>query len=328
MPGGKRHGASGAADDAVVPHAHEPHALRVVRAFATHQNWQTFLVGLAASIGAGISMGFAEALFGRRLADRDPLALAARIDLRPHDHARGLGHTCLFWFRFLANAFWIGGPRLQGIVVFFELWAIAYIRARYMDTPFLQAVFQIVLGAHRACGPALSLSGLEGFRDAGARYPAALTPKLSALAGAVLSIALGQAGASRRPKIQVYKRRYTPPSVNHDPAAPQFIPRSAQDPSFPAASSPTMPSTARRNSLWRPRLVEVGPLSALRIQDQQFLSMPQAANPVVAPKCRQARLFYASIWNSATRPEILADKVYLGGCADHRACVTRNTNSS
>ena len=31
-------------------------------AFATHQNWQTFLVGLAASIGAGISMGFAEAL--------------------------------------------------------------------------------------------------------------------------------------------------------------------------------------------------------------------------------------------------------------------------
>jgi hypothetical protein len=30
--------------------------------------------------------------------------------------------------------------------VFFELWAIAYIRTRYMDAPFLQAVFQIVLG--------------------------------------------------------------------------------------------------------------------------------------------------------------------------------------
>ncbi len=37
-------------------------------------------------------------------------------------------------------------PAIAGIVVFFELWAIAYIRARYMDTPFLQAVFQIVLG--------------------------------------------------------------------------------------------------------------------------------------------------------------------------------------
>ena len=35
---------------------------------------------------------------------------------------------------------------IAGVVVFFELWAIAYIRARYMDTPFLQAVFQIVLG--------------------------------------------------------------------------------------------------------------------------------------------------------------------------------------
>jgi len=43
------------------------------------------------------------------------------------------------------NAFWIA-TAIAGIVVFFELWAIAYIRARYMDTPFLQAVFQIVLG--------------------------------------------------------------------------------------------------------------------------------------------------------------------------------------
>ena len=63
----------------------------------------------------------------------------------------GLGHTMPYlvpdsW----ANAFWIA-TGIAGIVVFFELWAIAYIRARYMDTPFLQAVFQIVLGgAHRA----------------------------------------------------------------------------------------------------------------------------------------------------------------------------------
>jgi len=43
------------------------------------------------------------------------------------------------------NAFWIA-TGIAGVVVFFELWAIAYIRARYMDTPFLHAVFQIVLG--------------------------------------------------------------------------------------------------------------------------------------------------------------------------------------
>ena len=58
----------------------------------------------------------------------------------------GLGHTMPYlvpdsW----ANAFWIA-TAIAGVVVFFELWAIAFIRSRYMDTPFLQAAFQIVLG--------------------------------------------------------------------------------------------------------------------------------------------------------------------------------------
>ena len=58
----------------------------------------------------------------------------------------GLGHTMPFlvpdsW----PNAFWIATV-IACVVVFFELWAIAFIRSRYMDTPFLQAVFQIVLG--------------------------------------------------------------------------------------------------------------------------------------------------------------------------------------
>lgn len=115
-------------------------------AFATHQNWQTFLVGLAASIGAGISMGFAEALSddgsltGRGSPWLRGLTCGAMTTLG------GLGHTMPYlvpdtW----ANAFWIA-TAIAGIVVFFELWAIAFIRARYMDTPFLQAVFQIVLG--------------------------------------------------------------------------------------------------------------------------------------------------------------------------------------
>jgi len=115
-------------------------------AFATHQNWQTFLVGLAASIGAGISMGFAEALSddGSLTGRGSPWLRGLTCGLMTT--LGGLGHTMPYlvpdsW----PNAFWIA-TGLASIVVFFELWAIAFIRARYMDTPFLQAVFQIVLG--------------------------------------------------------------------------------------------------------------------------------------------------------------------------------------
>jgi rubrerythrin len=115
-------------------------------AFATHHNWQTFLVGLAASIGAGISMGFAEALSddGSLTGRGSPWLRGLTCGLMTT--IGGLGHTLPYlvpdtW----ANAFWVA-TGLASIVVFFELWAIAYIRARYMDTPFLQAVFQIVLG--------------------------------------------------------------------------------------------------------------------------------------------------------------------------------------
>jgi erythrin-vacuolar iron transport family protein len=115
-------------------------------AFATHQNSQTFLVGLAASIGAGISMGFAEALSddGSLTGRGSPWLRGLTCGLMTT--LGGLGHTLPYlvpdsW----ANAFWIA-TAIAGIVVFFELWAIAFIRSRYMDTPFLQAVFQIVLG--------------------------------------------------------------------------------------------------------------------------------------------------------------------------------------
>ena len=115
-------------------------------AFATHQNWQTFLVGLAASIGAGISMGFAEALSddGSLTGRGSPWLRGAASGIMTA--LGGLGHSMPYlvpdsW----PNAFWIA-TSIAGIVVFFELWAIAFIRARYMDTPFLHAVFQIVLG--------------------------------------------------------------------------------------------------------------------------------------------------------------------------------------
>jgi rubrerythrin len=115
-------------------------------AFATHSNWQTFLVGMAASIGAGISMGFAEALSddGALTGRGSPWLRGAICGLMTT--LGGLGHTLPYLVPDgVPNAFWIA-TAIAGLVVFIELWAIAYIRARYMDTPFLQAVFQIVLG--------------------------------------------------------------------------------------------------------------------------------------------------------------------------------------
>ncbi len=115
-------------------------------AFATHHNWQTFLVGLAASIGAGISMAFAEALSddGSLTGRGSPWIRGTTTGLMTA--IGGLGHTLPYlvpdsW----PNAFWIA-TGIAGVVVFFELWAIAFIRSHYMDTPFLQAAFQVVLG--------------------------------------------------------------------------------------------------------------------------------------------------------------------------------------
>ena len=115
-------------------------------AFATHHNWATFLVGLAASLGAGISMGFAEALSddGMMSGRGSPIARGAICGMMTA--IGGLGHSLPYlvpdrW----PHAFWTA-TALACAVVFVELWAIAWVRARYMDTPMLKAVFQIVLG--------------------------------------------------------------------------------------------------------------------------------------------------------------------------------------
>ena len=115
-------------------------------AFATHDNWSTLLVGLAASIGAGISMAFAEALSDDgSLTGRGAPVIRGSVT-GAMTTLGGLGHTLPFlvpstW----ANAFWIA-TSLSGVVVFFELWAIAYVRAKFMDTPFLRAAFQVIVG--------------------------------------------------------------------------------------------------------------------------------------------------------------------------------------
>ena len=110
-------------------------------AFATHNTWETFLVGLAAAIGAGISMGFAEglsddgSLTGRGSPWLRGLASGIMTALG------GLGHTLPYLlsdFR-TATAVAIG-------VVLIELAIIAWVRHRYMETPIFSAAMQVVLG--------------------------------------------------------------------------------------------------------------------------------------------------------------------------------------
>jgi rubrerythrin len=110
-------------------------------AFATHKSWDAFLVGLAASIGAGISMGFAESLSddGSLTGRGSPWIRGVTIGLMTT--AGGIGHTLPF---LIAN-FHIA-MTIAVVVVAIELAAIAYIRHRYMDTPFLQAAFQVIVG--------------------------------------------------------------------------------------------------------------------------------------------------------------------------------------
>ncbi|MBU3260653.1 VIT1/CCC1 transporter family protein [Roseovarius sp. PS-C2] len=110
-------------------------------AFATQDTWTTFLVGLAASVGAGISMGFTEAasddgeLSGRGSPVKRGFASGIMTTVG------GLGHA----MPYLIPDFWTATV-IAIAVVFVELWAIAWIQNRYMETPFFRAAFQVVLG--------------------------------------------------------------------------------------------------------------------------------------------------------------------------------------
>ena len=110
-------------------------------AFATKNSWDAFLVGLAASIGAGISMAFAEALSddGSLTGRGRPVLRGAVTGLMTA--AGGIGHTLPFLIKDFHVAF-----IAAVIIVAIELGAIAWIRNRYMDTPLLSAAFQVVVG--------------------------------------------------------------------------------------------------------------------------------------------------------------------------------------
>jgi erythrin-vacuolar iron transport family protein len=110
-------------------------------AFATHNTWATFLVGIAASVGAGISMGFAEALSDDgSLTGRGAPLLRGTVS-GTMTAVGGLGHT----LPYLIPDFWIA-TAVAVIVVAAELAVISYVRFRFMETPFLSAAFQIMVG--------------------------------------------------------------------------------------------------------------------------------------------------------------------------------------
>ena len=110
-------------------------------AFASQKSWEAFLVGLAASIGAGISMAFSEGLSddGSLTGRGSPWLRGTVTGLMTT--AGGIGHT----LPFLISNFRVA-TLVATIIVAIELGAISYIRHRYMDTPFLQAAFQVIVG--------------------------------------------------------------------------------------------------------------------------------------------------------------------------------------
>lgn len=110
-------------------------------AFATKNSWDAFLVGLAASIGAGISMAFAEAV-----SDDGSLTGRGRPMLRGAitgvmTTAGGIGHTLPFLIPNFHLAFTVAV-----IVVAIELGVISWVRNRYMETPLISAAFQVIVG--------------------------------------------------------------------------------------------------------------------------------------------------------------------------------------
>jgi rubrerythrin len=109
--------------------------------FATRNTWSTFLVGLAASIGAGISMAFAEALSddGSLTGRGAPVVRGAVCGVMTA--LGGLGHAlpCLIPHFYVATA-------VAFAVVAVELAVISWIRTHFMDTPFLHAAFQVIVG--------------------------------------------------------------------------------------------------------------------------------------------------------------------------------------
>ena len=110
-------------------------------ALATRDSRTAFVVGMATSVGAGVSMAFAEALSddGRLSGRGSPWARGSITGVMTF--AGGVGHTLPFLipdFRLAMS--------VAVLVVAVELWVIAWVRHRYMGTRLLSAAVQVVIG--------------------------------------------------------------------------------------------------------------------------------------------------------------------------------------
>jgi len=110
-------------------------------AFATQSTWETFLVGTAASVGAGISMGFTEAMSDDGIISGRGSPIVRGWITGLMTAIGGLGHTIPY---LITDFYW--ATVIAIVVVLIELWVIAWIRSKYMDTKFLRAAFEIVVG--------------------------------------------------------------------------------------------------------------------------------------------------------------------------------------
>jgi erythrin-vacuolar iron transport family protein len=110
-------------------------------AFATHNSWETFLVGMAASLGAGISMGFAEGLSDDGTLTGRGHPFMRGVVCGVMTALGGLGHTLPYLLPDVKTA-----TTLAVAVVAVELGMIAWVRHRFMRTPWGSAIFQVVLG--------------------------------------------------------------------------------------------------------------------------------------------------------------------------------------
>lgn len=124
-------------------------------AFATQSSHDAFLVGLAASVGGGISMGLTEAMSddgeitGRGSPWIRGLACGGMTAVG------GLGHTLPYLISDIWVATWIAA-----VIVVIELLAISWVRWKYMETPFHSAMVQILFGGSLVLAAGILIGGL------------------------------------------------------------------------------------------------------------------------------------------------------------------------
>lgn len=124
-------------------------------AFATQDTWTTFLVGLAASVGAGISMGFTEVASDDGVISGRGSPIIRGFVTGIMTAIGGLGHA----LPYLIPHFWTATYVALGIVIV-ELFVITFIQHKYMQTPWLKAMLQIVLGGVLVLGAGMAIGGI------------------------------------------------------------------------------------------------------------------------------------------------------------------------